>query len=139
MGGEEVGMQYQQAVRHRPHLEVDEKYFGGKLSWYREWISSPAPDAPLWHLDDNQRLLATPESLDIPILMIGGWYDVFFGAQYGDWERLATQPGSRFVIGPWTHVDIRVNPVNRLAPPVPTRVPRSAGPPTFRQRSRIDG
>ncbi len=58
-----------------------------------------------------------------------------------------TQPGgnkrrhlaSGGVIGPWTHVDIRVNPVNRLAPPVPTRVPRSAGPPTFRQRSRIDG
>ena len=35
--------------------------------------------------------------------MVSGWYDVFFGGQMADWERLATRSSSRFVLGPWTH------------------------------------
>ena len=104
MGGQQSGTQYQNAIRHRPHIEVDERFFGAHLPWYREWISSPSPSAPLWKRADNQLLLSTPERLDVPVLMIGGWYDVFFGPQFADWERLASQSRSRFVIGPWTHI-----------------------------------
>ncbi len=103
MGGESAGEQYQRAIRHRPHLEVDELFFGTRLPWYREWTGSPFPDAALWRRKDNRRLLSAPERLGIPILMVGGWYDVFFGPQFGDWERLASQSQSRFIIGPWTH------------------------------------
>lgn len=98
------GENYQRAIRHRPHREVDERFFGGRLDWYRDWVSSPAPSAPLWHQADNVRMRAAPETLGIPILMVGGWYDVFFGPQLDDWQRLATRSTSRFVIGPWTHM-----------------------------------
>ncbi len=104
MGGGESGAQYQAAIRHRPHFEVDEKIFGESLPWYRDWISNPAPSDALWQGEDNRRLLAAPEQLEIPILMVGGWYDAFFGPQYDDWVRLASQSSSRFVIGPWTHI-----------------------------------
>ena len=99
-----AGARYQQAIRHRPHIEVDERFFGGRLPWYRSWISSPSPSADLWQLPDNLRMLAAPETLDIPILMIGGWYDVFFGPQMKDWQRLATRSKSRLMVGPWTHI-----------------------------------
>lgn len=104
MANPEAGAQYQQAIRHRPHLEVDKRFFEGKLPWYREWISNPSPSDPLWHTVENQQLRKTPERLQIPILMIGGWYDVFFGPQFKDWQRLASQSRSRFLIGPWTHI-----------------------------------
>lgn len=104
MVGDGAGASYAQAVRHRPHREVDEAVFGTPMPWYREWVDHPSPSDPLWRRADNQRLNATPGRLEIPILMIGGWYDVFIGPQLGDWSRLATQAQSRLIVGPWTHV-----------------------------------
>ncbi|MCH2169465.1 CocE/NonD family hydrolase [Myxococcota bacterium] len=101
---DEAGNRYQQAIRHRPHIEIDEVHLGGRLPWYREWVSSPGRGMALWQEDENQRLLATPEAVEVPVLFIGGWYDVFFGPQMTDWQRLASRPISRFVVGPWTHI-----------------------------------
>jgi putative CocE/NonD family hydrolase len=99
-----AGKDYQKAVRHRPHNEVDTKIFGTEMPWYQDMINSASPNAAFWHQADNMLLKTTPETLTVPILMIGGWYDVFFGPQFEDWQRLATRSGSRFVIGPWTHI-----------------------------------
>jgi putative CocE/NonD family hydrolase len=100
----DAGQSYQQAIRHRPHLEIDERFYGMRLPWYRQWVTSPSPSAPLWQTADSRRLLETPERLKVPILMIGGWYDVFLGPQMRDWHRLATRAQSRYLVGPWTHV-----------------------------------
>ena len=99
-----AGEGYRKAIHHRPHNEVDELYFGAKLPWYRDWIANPAETDPYWQLDINKIYTRNPQRITIPILMIGGWYDVFFGPQFEDWENLATQSKSRFVIGPWTHI-----------------------------------
>lgn len=104
MRGRAGGEGYQRATRHRPHREVDELFFGGRLPWYREWLSSPAPMAPLWQGEENRRLVAAPETLRVPILMIAGWYDIVLGPQLGDWQRLATRSQSRLIVGPWTHL-----------------------------------
>jgi putative CocE/NonD family hydrolase len=99
-----AGGSYQKAIRHRPHNEVDALYFGGKLPWYQDWISNPSRSAPFWQQDLNKLLEENPARTRIPILMIGGWYDVFLGPQFEDWKRLASRSRSRFVIGPWTHI-----------------------------------
>lgn len=104
MNADGSGAAYQASLRHRPHLEADEAVFGERLPWYREWISSPSPSDELWQRTDNIRLQTAPQRLQIPILMIGGWYDVFIGPQMNDWQRLASRDRSRFIIGPWTHV-----------------------------------
>jgi putative CocE/NonD family hydrolase len=100
----ENGARYGDAVRHRPHVEVDELYFGARLDWYREWVTSPDPDFAIWQREDFAELMAAPAKLEIPILSIGGWYDIFFDAQLRDWRNLATRDRSRFIIGPWTHI-----------------------------------
>jgi len=57
----------------------------------------------LFNNPDARLMNQVPENIDVPILMVSGWYDVFFGGQMADWERLATRSSSRFVLGPWTH------------------------------------
>jgi putative CocE/NonD family hydrolase len=99
-----AGADYQKAVRHRPHNEVDTKIFGLDMPWYQDIINSASPNAAFWQNADNSLLKSVPETLTVPVLMIGGWYDVFFGPQFEDWQRLATRSSSRFVIGPWTHI-----------------------------------
>ena len=103
-GEETDGALYQKAIRHHPHIDADVEVFGERMDWYREMIESASPSHPFWADPDNKRVRDVPENMAIPILMIGGWYDVFFGPQFEDWERLATQSQSRFVIGPWTHI-----------------------------------
>ncbi|MCP5040217.1 MAG: CocE/NonD family hydrolase [bacterium] len=98
-----AGDEYQQAIRHRPHNEVDEKFFGGKIDWYQAWISSPSRSDPYWQQEISKIMQGNPERTRVPVLMIGGWYDIFFGPQFEDWSSLASRTESRFIIGPWTH------------------------------------
>ena len=100
----DAGELYQRAIRHRPHIEVDTEVFGIDMPWYRRMVSGASADAEQWKVSGNSDLLKVPEQLTVPVLMIGGWYDVFLGPQFQDWQRLATQSSSRFVIGPWTHM-----------------------------------
>jgi len=104
MGGDEAGAQYRQALTHRPHAEVDDVVFGISMPWYRDMVLGTSPDAAVWQEAQYQLLTALPENMTVPVLMIGGWYDVFFGPQLEDWNRLATQSASRFIIGPWSHI-----------------------------------
>jgi len=98
-----MGEAYQSALHHRPHVEVDERFFGVRLPWYREWVRSPARSAALWQRPAYRQLERTPEITHLPVLFVSGWYDVFFGPQMDDWQRLASKTDSRFVVGPWTH------------------------------------
>jgi len=100
----DAGESYQAALRHRPHVEVDEQHFGGRLDWYRDWVHSAAPSAPLWQREDSAALASAPERVQVPVRMIAGWYDAFVGPQLRDFERLGSRSRSKLVIGPWTHV-----------------------------------
>ena len=101
--GGDAGEEYQKAVRHRPHNEIDTRVFGVAMPWYQEMIAATSSASDYWHRKDRIKLRELPQKMTIPILMIGGWYDVFFGPQFEDWQRLATKSDSRYIIGPWTH------------------------------------
>ncbi len=95
---------YRKAVAHWPPGEVDEKFLGKRLPWYREWQRSPHASAPLWNLPDAELLDTVATRVDVPVLMMSGWYDIFIESQLNDWQRLATQKDSRLLVGPWTHI-----------------------------------
>ena len=99
----DAGEDYQRAIRHRPHDEVDTEVYGLPMPWYQEMIAATAPSDDFWQREDRIAIREVPQNMTIPILMIGGWYDVFFGPQFEDWRRLATRSESRYIIGPWTH------------------------------------
>ncbi len=98
------GDEYTNAVRHRPHAEVDERFFGRRLPWYRGWIGSPDRQDDLWSSPALAAFRAQPEKTERPVLMIGGWYDFFLRGQIDDFERLGARDKSRLVIGPWHHL-----------------------------------
>ncbi|MEN8722376.1 MAG: CocE/NonD family hydrolase [Alphaproteobacteria bacterium] len=98
-----AGDDYQKAIRHRPHNTVDTEIFGMAMPWYQSMIAASSPKDEHWHGKETAKVRDVPENISIPILMIGGWYDVFFGPQFEDWQRLATQSNSRYIVGPYTH------------------------------------
>ena len=99
-----AGPSYQAALRHRPHLDVDTLHFGARVDWYRDWVRSPAPSSELWQRPEYRSLASAPERVQVPVLMIAGWYDAFAGPQLRDFERLASRRVSKLVVGPWTHI-----------------------------------
>lgn len=101
--GRDAGDQYQRAIRYRPHSDIDTEVYGVSMPWYREMLSATSPASEYWQAENRVRIRELPQEIDIPLLMIGGWYDVFFGPQFADWQRLATRSESRFIIGPWAH------------------------------------
>lgn len=95
---------FHKALHHRPQIEIDEVYFGAKLPWLREWMSSADGRAPMWRWPDTMLLESMPTRVGVPMLMIGGWYDIFLPSMVTDFNRLATRDQSRLLIGPWTHL-----------------------------------
>lgn len=100
----ENGKKYREFIRHQPFIEVDELYFGTKLDWFRDYLTNPSRTDKLWQRQELIDIRATPPKVDIPVMLLGGWYDIFFKSQLSDWYRLGSRPNSKFVIGPWTHL-----------------------------------
>lgn len=95
---------YQDIVRHRPHIEIDDHYLGTRIDWYRDYVTNPGRGDPLWQRRELAEVIAAPARTQIPVLLVGGWYDIFLRAQLADWESLLSRERSRFVIGAWTHL-----------------------------------
>ncbi|UZW56375.1 CocE/NonD family hydrolase [Sphingobium sp. JS3065] len=79
------------------------------FAWWREWL--------------DQRNLVAEENDDrfaratIPMMHVGGWYDLFLRNTYEQYERLTREAasveareGQRMIIGPWSHVDCLLFP-----------------------------
>ena len=101
---EDAGGDYQKAIRFLPHNKVDTDVFGLSMPWYQDMIDVERAQKSLFSNPDALLIAEVPEKLEVPILMVSGWYDVFFGGQMADWKKLATRRNSRFVLGPWTHM-----------------------------------
>jgi putative CocE/NonD family hydrolase len=73
----------------------------GHHTHYRDWLEQPK-DAAYW-----QRISPSTfrESLDLPMLFLGGWYDSHLpGTLAGFRDRAAINPETtRLAVGPWAH------------------------------------
>lgn len=100
---DDAGGDYQKAIRYLPHNKVDTDVFGLPMPWYQDMIDIERAQKSFFNNPDSLLIAEVPERIEVPILMVSGWYDVFFGGQMADWKKLATRSNSRFVLGPWTH------------------------------------
>ncbi len=101
-----AGSDYLAAAAHRPAMEADEKFMTKKLDWYRELLAAEEPGAAYWQSDRQRGFQQIPPKATVPMLFVGGFFDVFFAAQLDAWTRLGTQRQSTFVIGPWNHLNM---------------------------------
>ena len=81
-------------------LSVVPEYEG----WYMDFFEHADYDAfwkdPMMAWDEHY-----PETADIPMIQVGGWYDIFLAGTFKNFvelRRLKSSP-QRLLVGPWTH------------------------------------
>jgi putative CocE/NonD family hydrolase len=94
------------ALRHLPLGEVDRVATGRTLDWWHQWLAHPDPDDGYWQQLDWSAAVA---KVDVPVVMVTSWHDLFAPWQLADWVELppAAAP-RRLVVAPWVHEDPRL-------------------------------
>jgi len=76
---------------------------GGAADWFDEWLDHPAADDPFWI---DYRADSALDHVDVPVLLVGGWHDVFLDQTVHQYQTLRRHNQSvTLTIGPWTHMD----------------------------------
>ena len=96
---------YVKACLYRPHIKVDEDLWGIKLGWYRDWITHTDYDCEYWQRGFWGKLREIPEKINIPICIVGGWFDHHLEGTVLGYEKLSndTKKYSRLIVGGWDH------------------------------------
>jgi len=87
-----------------PVGEAGRALLGTGAPWYESWLEHPEHDDPHWApLQLHQAL----ERTQIPVLLIGGWQDLFLEQTLAQYQRLREREVPVAVtIGPWTHAQM---------------------------------
>lgn len=96
---------FQHVLWKLPVNELDILATQHKIPFFRECLAHTSPDS-FW---DEIGAHHIAESLDIPALLVGGWYDPFLSGTIDDFQRMIEAPEtsknhqSRMYLGPWGH------------------------------------
>ena len=82
------------AFRTRPLRAIPA--IADSLPAWADWLDHPSRDGWWNRLD-------LPPRPEVPALFTTGWWDVFASGSLAEWERQPRHPGSRLIIGPWSH------------------------------------
>jgi putative CocE/NonD family hydrolase len=87
-----------------PLLEAGERVLAGGAPWYREWVSHTEAEHPHW---EPMRLTAALDRVQVPVLLFGGWQDLFLEQTLAQYERLHERGVDvALTVGPWTHTEL---------------------------------
>ncbi|KAA0112420.1 CocE/NonD family hydrolase [Mycolicibacterium sp. P1-5] len=79
---------------------------GDASPWFESWIDHPAVDDPFW---DTMRMTAALDRCEVPVLLIGGWQDLFLEQTLEQYRHLRGRGVDvAMTVGPWTHTDMLV-------------------------------
>lgn len=86
-------------LAHLPLREADVVATGEEIAFLRDWLTRPG--ASYW---DERGHAARRAAVTAPVLMVGGWHDIFLPWQLDDYAALrAAGARPRLTIGPWNH------------------------------------
>jgi putative CocE/NonD family hydrolase len=69
--------------------------------WYESWLQNADLNSDFWR---PVRLDAALDRVEIPVLLIGGWQDVFLNQTLEQYRRIRSRDvNAELIIGPWTH------------------------------------
>ena len=86
-----------------PLAGAETTILGDAAPWYREWMSHPDPADPYWQSGNFDEAL---QRAAIPVLLQGGWQDLFLEETLEDFRQLrARGVAAAVTIGPWAHPD----------------------------------
>jgi putative CocE/NonD family hydrolase len=86
-----------------PLAEAAESVLKDGAPWYRDWLLHDDPADKYW---DAYRYEPDLSRSTVPILLVGGWYDIFLD-QTMEQYRVLHRRGAEvaLTVGPWTHLD----------------------------------
>jgi putative CocE/NonD family hydrolase len=88
-------------LAHLPIGEADLVATGAEVDFYREWLVHAEPEDEYWTDRGHRESVA---GITVPVLMIGGWQDIFLPWQLDDYATLRAAGARPYLtIGPWTH------------------------------------
>ncbi|CAN5823047.1 CocE/NonD family hydrolase [soil metagenome] len=74
---------------------------GVHATWYESWLGHPDADDPYW---TTRRVTDALERVEIPVLLLTGWQDVFLDQTLAQYRRLRERGQTvAMTVGPWTH------------------------------------
>lgn len=96
---------YLESCLYRPNVETDEKLWGKRLDWYREYLISTKADDALWNSGLWKVLKAAPSKVKIPLYIGESWFDHHFGSAMKTYLALNEESTSSTTprIGCWDH------------------------------------
>ncbi|MEO8815094.1 MAG: CocE/NonD family hydrolase [Mycobacterium sp.] len=85
---------------------------GTGAPWYESWLEHPDRDDPFW---EPYRFDAALEAVQVPVLLVSGWQDLFLGQTLTQYRRLRDRGASvALTIGPWTHTQLPIRGLGML-------------------------
>lgn len=114
--GYPVDADYMKSALHLPQMSVDEDMWGGRLDWYRDWISHPKDADAYWDEGFWGLLKSIPSKVKVPMFIHEGWFDHHLGSALTGYAALNEQvkEHSWLRIGCWNHYFL--NPLEGLEP-----------------------
>ncbi|MFI9383126.1 CocE/NonD family hydrolase [Kutzneria sp. NPDC052558] len=82
--------------------------------WFTQWLDHKDIEDPFWQPYQAPSALRDTK---IPVLLVGGWHDVFVDQTLEQYRRLREHnPDVALTIGPWTHMDTAVKAARVVDP-----------------------
>jgi uncharacterized protein len=89
-----------------PLGRVSRRVLGNRAPWYETWLAHPDMSDDYWAPAQHRIAL---ERVDVPVLLLTGWQDLFLGQTLEQYRRLAERGiDVTLTVGPWTHAQNNV-------------------------------
>lgn len=101
MAGGKASASLEDEFRHLPLAEAPLVGRSNAGRFYLDWLSHPTEDEYWQELAIDRRY----ESVEVPVLNVGGWYDVFLAGTLENFVRMRRggKARVRLIVGPWAH------------------------------------
>ena len=87
-----------------PLVDAADAHFGKSTPWVHDRLTHPDIEDPFWR---NARHADAIERVNVPVLLLSGWQDIFLRQTFEQYARLRERGAEvSMTIGPWVHLDI---------------------------------
>lgn len=93
--------QVARAAAGLPMGAAGRRLLGSGAPWYESWLEHPEHEDPFW---DLMRFDEALQHVEVPILLLSGWQDLFVDQSLAQYEQLHRRGVPvALTVGPWTH------------------------------------
>jgi uncharacterized protein len=101
------------AMNGLPLGEAGRKVLGNGAPWYESWLEHGDVTAEYWR---PTQLNAALDRAQVPVLLVGGWQDIFVRQTLRQYEHLRKRGVDvALTIGPWTHLQMTAKALRRAS------------------------